>query len=389
MKQSSADPSELLLRHEESDVGLIRGIEHRKGKIWSGRIQLTESVKSRVGWQARRFADALDAMATYLQVLGEEGEKTRSCRFKAAVARLEQGEIGHYLFVTKGWHAVDEARTSRGLKLLNYFRDGMLVWQWQPSPKRQCSPTMIQPSFAPISSLLSHRLIIREGGRHPVGGPPRHLGVLPLGSQVPLHHLLTIDLADLRSPLFYRAGGIRYLPLYYPLAYGSGGARVQYLVRSDDRIEIVFMSDSEPDAPPRCSILVPELPVTGAEFVELTYEELRVRKIRELEMRAIRGRPDLPDGMSPADDKLCDDLEGNTSVLLGGTLDENAGTQVCRNPACDKFETNIELVVLACVPPIRINGSTAFWDDYESDSLRFYFGLCPCCRSVIASNFCD
>lgn len=388
MKQPSSNATELLLRHEECDVGLIRGVEHRKGKIWSGRIQLTERVKGRVGWQARRFADALDAMAAYLQVISEKGEKTRSDRFKAAVARLEQGEIGHYLFVTKGWHAVDEARTSRGLKLLNYYRDGTLVWQWQQNPKPSSSPTMIQPNFAPISNLLSYRLIIREGGRLPVGGPPRHRGVLPPGSQVPLHHLLTIDLADLRSPFYYHAGGIRYLPLYYPLAYGRGGARVQYLVRSDDRVEIVFMSDSEPDAPPHC-ILVPELPVTGAEFVELTYEELRVRKIRELEMRVSAERPDLPYGMSSADDQLRDDLEGNTSVLLGGTLDENAGTQVCRNPACDKFETNIELVVLACVPPIRINGSTAFWHDYESDSLRFYFGLCPCCRSVIASNFCD
>lgn len=239
-----------------------------------------------------------------------------------------------------------------------------------------------QQLFAAAKNLLGHRLVLRDGGRHAFGGPPRHRGVVPTGTKVPLHHLLTIDLADLRSPLSYKPSSIRYLPLYYPLAYGDGGARIQYLVCGDDRIKIVHISDSEPDDPAN-GMLTAELPATGADFVELTYEELRTRVISE--------HPSFTNGLSSQDQCYQEALLENRTILLGGALplELGLGRQRCRNPDCSAFKTVVELELLACFPPVAADRRTGNWGNYDDSHLRFFFGLCPCCRSVIASNFCD
>src|SRR6516165_9946704 len=90
------------------------------------------------------------------------------------------------------------------------------------------------------------RLVLSDAGMHRFGGPPAHTGVIPQGTDTPLHHFFSIDLSDINNPI-RTDSDIRYLPLYYPLKYGQGGPRVQYSVLSNTEIRILYMSDEAPD----------------------------------------------------------------------------------------------------------------------------------------------
>jgi hypothetical protein len=79
----------------------------------------------------------------------------------------------------------------------------------------------------------------KASGHHMFGGHADHRGATPRNSSIPTHKLLTLDLRDPLLP--FRSDTLHRLPLYYPLKYGSGGPSMQYLVISDDEIDIFFI----------------------------------------------------------------------------------------------------------------------------------------------------
>lgn len=376
-KAAASNHQQYIVRHEDFLVGFLQLDRHDETTSF-GRLKLVESIIHRVGWKAQRVATALDAFATYMSLAAEEGVNSKSKKMRAALAQIEKGEVGHYL-LPDGWHVLDETRHARGIDLLDYREDGRVAWSWRDEAdlKEYTAPPM--PAFAPALDLLRFRLLFQEAGRHRFGGPAKHGGVIPKGSTVPLHHFLTIDLADLRSPFHYQSGAIRYLPCYYPLAYGEGGASVQYQVCSDNRIQIIHLSDPAPDKG-RAYVKVPCLPPTQAKILELTYEELRVR--------AFRDHPSC-EGLNPDDEAVWNKLGGNKAMVFGGAPPPNSGSMTCKNPGCKSFDSVINLEVILCIPPISINGRTDFWHEFDGASVQFYFGLCPSCRDVIAFNVCD
>src|SRR5688500_17368587 len=84
-----------------------------------------------------------------------------------------------------------------------------------------------------------------SSGRHVFGGQPYHKGITPNGSDVPTHRIFVIDLTDPELP--FSSPDLKALPLYYPLKYGIGGPGMQYRIVSESEIEIIHMTDSEPD----------------------------------------------------------------------------------------------------------------------------------------------
>jgi hypothetical protein len=189
--------------------------------------------------------------------------------------------------------------------------------------------------------------------------------------------MLLLDLADPNCPA-RSDRGVRYLPLYYPLKFGSGGATVQYAVTSDDEIEILHLSDDAPDPEDEQYVRVPELPSSPAEIVPLRYEEARII--------SFAGGHFQPNSEDRA---VLDELNREHDVILIGgrrRLPVNAGDVICRNRRCEFFKRRVRLDAIASVPPVPVRASDEFWHEYRGGHLEFYFGLCGYCGTVIAFN---
>lgn len=224
------------------------------------------------------------------------------------------------------------------------------------------------------------RLRVGPTGPHRFGGQPAHRGVTPAQTETPLHLLLLLDLSDANCPI-ESDGSVQYLPLYYPLKYGFGGASVQYAVLSDDEIGIVYLSDELPDAEDHQYVRVSELPASAAEIIPLCYEEARI-----LAFDSGYFQPNA------ADRAILEELSReHPLILIGGDdrLPVNAGDVICRNPACEFFNGRVWVDVLASIPPVPINGASEFWYEYEGAFVDFYFCLCRYCRTIIAFNVAD
>lgn len=353
-------------------VGIVSVKLREDDEVW-GIIEFDEEIKSRWGFKANRIATALEAFSNYVRVRDEEGGESQSQKMMMAIDQVEQGEIGHYLFIAP-WHVYDESRELQFVNLIAYLDDGRIGWTWI---EEKAPANTTKDSFSLFSSernLMAYRLVIQGVGRHVFGGGPRHRGTTPSGSDISLHHFLTIDLADLKSPFHYCLDSIRYLPLYYPLAYGYGGAEIQYEVVSDDEIRIVWMRDTSYGK----IEVVSELPQSNAEIVALTYEEFRIRLFEQ--------HPSQPE-LDATDQNIWKRLGGNYNVMFGGHSHRQHGRIYCKNPSCSESEVDLEFIT--AIPPIPIDGTTEFWGDYDNIGLDFCFGLCPSCRTIIAFNRCD
>lgn len=190
----------------------------------------------------------------------------------------------------------------------------------------------------------------KKGGPHCTGGAAKHKGVLPRGSKVPVHRLLSLDLSDPDCPI--RADGLKMLPLYYPLKYGFGGPSMQYEIISDDEIRIIHLSDPEPDEDPYVKV---------ASFPEVRYAIL----------------PPVPSD---------DDLDWFT-ITLGGAFTLDHFSDCCLNPECSNYGSNEACELLASVPPAPIEGHEDIWWEFEGAYMLFYFCVCHGCGGIITFNW--
>lgn len=229
------------------------------------------------------------------------------------------------------------------------------------------------------------RLELGQEGRHRFGGTVAHSGAIPAGADIPLHLLLTLDLSDPQCPV-ESSTDLQYLPLYYPLKFGFGGASVQYSVLSVSEIQIHSIS-GPPNDQIEQYIKVDALPESPAQLIPLEYEEARI-----LGFLANNGyfQPSAEDATILQ--RLCGDTPFRTIgfdklIRIGGmqmTVMKDHDL-FCENPRCEFFGRRIRCNVAARVPPISVNGSNEFWYEYLGD-MEFCFVLCWYCGSVIAFN---
>lgn len=198
-----------------------------------------------------------------------------------------------------------------------------------------------------------HPLKRDASGRHVFGGVPFHKGIVPSGSKVPTHRIFEIDLEDPSLP--FGSDRLKSLPLYYPLKYGIGGPWMQYRVVSEAEIEIVAISDAEPDPEERAY-------VKASQFPEVRFNVL----------------PRLLEG-----DKLTYDV-----ATLGGSLEEGAN-EPCRNPLCVTVGSSDQCDLLATIPPIPVEGHDDIWWEFEGAYMFFHFWYCRGCDTIITNNRCS
>src|SRR5437762_2696047 len=175
-----------------------------------------------------------------------------------------------------------------------------------------------------------YRLVLKDKGPHRFGGPATHNGVIPIGTETPLHHFLSIDLSDANCPV-RTDSSINNLPLYYPLKYGQGGPQVQYSVKSDTEIQILYMSDEIPDEEESQYVRVSVLPESRAEIIPLEYEEARILGFSEADSYFQPNDKDMA---------ILQHLYGQDIISMGGNLIRIGGVQmrvrhaqdfICRN----------------------------------------------------------
>ena len=189
-------------------------------------------------------------------------------------------------------------------------------------------------------------------GRHVFGGNPHHQGITPKGSDVPTHRIFEMDLTDPNLP--FTSPNLKTLPLYYPLKYGTGGPGMQYRVVSDSEIDIIFMTDPEPDLEDEAYVKVSAFP------------EVKFRLLPAIS----------------CNDDLTFDI-----ATLGGKLD-SIQDEPCMNPTCSSFKSADQCELLATIPPIPIKGHEEIWWEFEGAYMFFHFWYCRGCHTIITNNRC-
>lgn len=196
----------------------------------------------------------------------------------------------------------------------------------------------------------THPLTFSSNGIHSFGGKADHQGSLPKGTTVPLHIIIDLNLNDPKCPL--KIEGLNRLPLYYPLKYDTGGAAIQYKVLSDDEIEIIFMSNEQPDG--------------DDAYVQVeSFPELKMSFESSIE----------------SDENL-----DWFTITIGGkaTLDHKPDN--CLNKNCGSYKKNSEMLLLASVPPLEIPNHKGVWYEFEGAYMLFYFWYCNGCDTIYSSN---
>lgn len=223
------------------------------------------------------------------------------------------------------------------------------------------------------------RLVLDNNGRHRFGGPAIHSGIVPPGADVPVQLVLSLDLTDPLVPIDNERG-LSQLPLYYPFKYGMGGPEIQYAVRSDTEIEILYISANADDINEQY-LQVKDLPQAMFEIVPLTYEQARILGFLSSDGFFQPNRDDLA---------ILDELDLDNLIRVGNrrNLITNAPDIICRNPTCEYHDCRIYFQTIALVPPIPVDGDDDFWYEFQC-GVTFCFGFCYHCGTIIAFNVAD
>lgn len=223
------------------------------------------------------------------------------------------------------------------------------------------------------------RLIRNANGRHCFGGKTAIEGATPTGTNVPVQLVLDLDLTDPEIPI--SCDGVTRLPLIHPFKYGGGGGELQYRILGDRSVEILWISDSEPDATDEQYLDIDTLPEVRFSLAPLNYEQARVVSFFETNTFF---QP------SAEDRAILDDLYQDSLILIGGprqTL-RNAAYFQCRNPQCSRHNQVSIPSYFALIPAIDVDSSSEFWCEFDAD-VTFYFALCPHCHTIFTSNACS
>ena len=224
------------------------------------------------------------------------------------------------------------------------------------------------------------RLVRDVNGRHRFGGQAEIAGAMPSGCDVPAQLVFDLDLTDPDVP-FSSSAGLTRLPLIHPFKYGGGGGELQYRVTGDYSVDILWVSDSEPDPPDEQYLQIDYLPEVHFQLSPLTYEQARIVSFFATD-RFFQPNEE--------DRAVLDDLYQDDLILLGGprqTL-KNAGYFHCKNAQCSRHNLVSLPIYFLLVPAFEVGGTTEFWYEFDGD-VTFYFALCPHCQTIYTSNVCS
>jgi hypothetical protein len=130
---------------------------------------------------------------------------------------------------------------------------------------------------------------------------------------------------------------------------------MQYSVVSDQQIQILYLSDPNPDPPDEVYVKVDAFP-------EIRYA----------------ARPPIPN------DKGIDWF----TLTLGGTGTLNHKSDQCENKDCRNYRADPDVDLIASIPPKPIPGHKDIWWEFEGAYMLFYFWLCRGCKTILTCNRC-
>ncbi len=372
------------LQFQDFSIGILT-IEKIESNSIYGLLELNEKIKKKLG-RGRTFSNVFEKYSNYCDILYNDDLENKDEYLAKALVEIEAGEVSNYL-QSKDYFIISANGEISEIELQLFFSNGQFCFDLVHDnvvnkiiKKLKKNKDNFKETNYPFCSYRAGELgayfKFNKNGTHQIGGISKYKGIFPKNSDVSLHHLLTIDLADLNSPFYYKEKEIRYLPLFYPLAYDNGGAEAQYEITADDEIKIIYMSNDTPDEEPY--IEVKHLPLAYGELIPLQYAEKRMRIMDQSFCE-----------MDQEDDCLRDKLGGNSMIcfehdIVGDYLDME---QICRNSQCLQFEQIVTTELLTIFPALPINGENEFWYDYDTD-VDFCFVMCPYCRTIITFNRC-
>ena len=218
-----------------------------------------------------------------------------------------------------------------------------------------------------------HELIIDRSSafRHRVGGPSSVSGTIPSQGPAPIHHVMTLDLADSRVP--FAQPGLRELPLFHPFQYD--GSNLSYRVLNDTSIEIVkqpargfsesFPYESYPSVFPLFSIALSDRIEISKYFLDPFLKK--------------QGKSELKQAKSEG--RILEDID--RIALIEGLMQGPPNTN-CTNPACDKEPMKLITVLHGDLIP-----GVHFWSNDEyGPEVDVTFEYCPKCFTIHTQNQC-
>ena len=227
---------------------------------------------------------------------------------------------------------------------------------------------MLLTSLEHITRSEACRVRFSRLGKHRFGGkPPIHYSGIK--APAPIHHILTLDTHDRRSPLAF--DDVRFVPLVYPLAYSNGGGNISYQVVGDYEIKITQLSEFRPDDPPY--FVLESLPDRRASLKALSYAERRILG------------SDIPE-RSFLDRWRMNRLWNGECFRVAGMIKCDFGMGPClakknmEKRDCDAWRF--------AYFPASNRPFGDIWHEYSSD-VRFCFSLCLECGTIHAFNTCS
>ena len=229
--------------------------------------------------------------------------------------------------------------------------------------------TTLVSSIEDVTRSKACRLDWSRWGSHRFGGKPQ-LDYSDFKLPAPVHHVLSLDTSDSRSPI--RFEGVRFVPLIYPLAYSAGGGEISYQVVGEGKINITYLSEYRADDPPY--FILDALPERRASLVALSYAERRILG-SDVRDRSLLDRWRMRRLWNGACFRVAGIMEYHSSL---GALPCPASTSQDRR-TCSGWR-------FAYFPASK-QPFGDIWHEYSSD-VWFCFAVCFECGTIHAFNEC-
>jgi hypothetical protein len=214
------------------------------------------------------------------------------------------------------------------------------------------------------------QVVFSRFGQHHFGGKLRNFKYTGKPVPAPIHHFLTIDTEVSPTPVLFEKS--RYLPLIYPLGYSMGGGEIKYRIVDDATVEIVHLSEFDPEDPPY--IQIEQLPERRASLRPMSYAERRILGTRMIGEKSLLDRW----RMKRLWDGQCFRVAGiRDYIKLSGPCSDEDG----------KPRQHCDVWIFARFPATKIPFGD-IWYEY-SWTVDFCFGICFECGCIHAFNQCD
>jgi hypothetical protein len=330
--------------------------------IMQGVLRYRNEISENIGWEAKRYKNAFKAFEAFIIKRDIEQVPEDKLLSSPEYSKLEEGEIGHYLF--EGNYFITNKKDEHySIELVGYNNHLMY---FELSQKLDICPLLEEFSISnPYQNLFDFQLVNDPNGVHKFGG---NIDFEITNLKQHVHLTFTLDLTDVNLPIIWDKQ-ITKIPLLYSF---NSMDDFQYQIISNDSINIIHMGGDDDEM-----IINNQFPESSFSAKELSYKEKRMR---------VYNSHDSCNSLNAEDNVLWENMGGNTPLLFGGKPPHNQGEIKCCNNQCDHKQP-VELFFT--LVPFEIDQQRDFWEEYDNEFIDICFYICQSCKNIIVRNSCD